>query len=242
MAMPVQRKFFRIEQRTSAEAEVATSARDAEAAMRHREFMQEIRTLRSLIQPGAAAPGNRDAMEKSRAQIAEVQSYKTELELIHAAIQCTRAEIGTVGAVTSGPADLARASRELQAIVMGTDHATQKVLQAAEDIDQSANTLVATLKGSYEQGVANDIRERVVQIYEACNFQDLTGQRVGKVVQILGVLEDHVARLLQIWSEVDQFKPVVFEEVVAGSEFLNGPKLAGASGHSSQDDIDVMFD
>jgi chemotaxis protein CheZ len=131
----------------------------------------------------------------------------------------------------------------LQAIVSGTEQATQQVLQAAEDIDQSANTLSAALKSEHEQGLANDIRDRVVQIFEACNFQDLTGQRVGKVVESLAFLEEHVGRLMEIWRSIEQFKPVVFDEPAKDdNKLLNGPKLAGEAGHSSQDDIDSLFD
>jgi chemotaxis protein CheZ len=130
----------------------------------------------------------------------------------------------------------------LDAIVRGTEQATQQLLQAAEDIDQSANTLSAALKSGHEKDLANDIRDRVVQIFEACNFQDLTGQRVGKVVEALAFLEEHVGRLMEIWKGIEQFKPVVFETADGDNKLLNGPKLVGDSGHSSQNDIDVLFD
>ncbi len=83
----------------------------------------------------------------------------------------------------------------------------------------------------------------MVQIFEACNFQDLTGQRVGKVVETLAFLEEHVGRLMEIWRGVEQFKPVAFDEIPEGDKkLLNGPKLAGDAGHSSQNDIDTLFD
>jgi chemotaxis protein CheZ len=82
----------------------------------------------------------------------------------------------------------------------------------------------------------------VVQIFEACNFQDLTGQRVSHVLETLKFVEEHVGRLLAIWHDVEQFTPVVLD---AGAKddrrFLNGPKLADDRGHSTQDDIDGMF-
>jgi chemotaxis protein CheZ len=238
--MPVQRKIFRIEQGAVADAPGVDSAHDAEAALRHREAMAEIKALRSLIEPRAVS--NRDAMEKSRAQIAEVQTYKAELDLIHTALKRTREEVETLGARAALQPDIARASRELAAIVSGTEQATQQVLQAAEDIDQTANTLSAALKSAHEKGLANDIRDRVVSIFEACNFQDLTGQRVGKVVETLAFLEEHVGRLMEIWRGIDQFKPVVFAEPADGDKkFLNGPKLPGEAGHSSQGDIDELF-
>jgi chemotaxis protein CheZ len=60
--------------------------------------------------------------------------------------------------------------------MQGGEHATQKILAAAEDIDVAANNLSAALKDAYKQGLAQDIHERVIQIFEACNFQDLTSQ------------------------------------------------------------------
>src|SRR5262245_13148099 len=204
--MAIQRKVFRIEQGTGGNG-VAVAARDAEAAMRHHEFMAEIRALRSLI--ARHAPADREATEAPRAQIAEAHAYKAELELIHTALRRSRDEVAALGNRGALPPDISRASRELAAIVSGTEQATQQVLQAAEDIDQTANALTAALKGGYEKGLANDIRDRVVQVFEACNFQDLTGQRVGKVVEILAFLEEHVGRLMEIWRGIEQFKPVV---------------------------------
>jgi len=237
--MAVQRKVFRIEE--GAGMQVVASARDAEANLRHHEFMAEIRALRSLMQP--AAPASRETLERSRAQISEAQAYKAELELIHAALRRTREQAGSVEALASRSPDIVRASGELEAIVAGTEQATQQVLQAAEDIDQSANALTSLLKGSYEKGLANDIRDRVVQIFEACNFQDLTGQRVGKVVDILACLEQHVGRLAEIWSRIERLEPIVLVDAPDGdARFLNGPRLNGDAGHSSQSEIDGLFD
>lgn len=238
--MPVQRKIFRIEQGVTPGGTATESARDAEVAMRHHEFMTEIRALRSLIEPRAVT--NRDAMETARAQIAEVQAYKAELELIHAALKQGRDETTALASHGTGAPDISRVARELAAVVTGTEQATQNVLQAAEDIDQAAGALAASRKGGYENGLANDIRDRVVQIFEACNFQDLTGQRIGKVIELLGFLEAHVGRMMEIWSRIEQFKPIVLDEDADDRRLLNGPKLAGDAGHSTQTDIDILFD
>jgi chemotaxis protein CheZ len=137
---------------------------------------------------------------------------------------------------------IARAGHELDAIVAGTEQATQTVLRAAEDIDRTARTLADALKSAHEQGLAHDIQDRVVEVYEACNFQDLTGQRIAKVLATLSFIEQHVGRLLQIWHGIERFKPVEFGPSDLGDrKFLNGPKLAGEAGHSSQEDIDALF-
>jgi chemotaxis protein CheZ len=238
--MPVQRKVFRIEERAHANARGIASADHAEAAQRHHEYIAEIKALRALIEPREAV--NRETIERARAQIAEAQAYKHELDLIYAAVKRTRHEMSAADGGALGAPRMARADRELEAIVASTEQATQTVLQSAEDIDQVARTLSSMLKVGHEQRLAHDIQDRLVQIYEACHIQDLTGQRVAKVQETLAFLEGHVARLMQIWHGVETFEPVVLDE--AGTDdkkFLNGPRLADDIGHSSQDEIDALF-
>ena len=237
--MAVQRKVFRIEQGTGASARSAPSAVAADDTPRHHEFMAEIRALRAMMEPRQNV--SRDTMDRARAQIVEAQAYKRELDLIYAAVKRTKQEIDTINAGAVARTEAGRAGQELKAIVSGTEQATQSVLQAAEEIDQAAATLSAMVKGGHDQGLVHDSHERVVQIYEACNFQDLTGQRVAKVVATLRYVEDHVARLMEIWQGVEQFKPVVMEGPDGDRKFLNGPKLANDAGHCSQDDVDTIF-
>jgi chemotaxis protein CheZ len=147
-----------------------------------------------------------------------------------------------LGEEATGSKRAARAGRELAAIVGGTERATHSILHAAEEIDQAANTLSASIKGGHDQGLAHDIRDRVVQIFEACNFQDLTGQRVAHVLEALRFVEEHVTRLLAIWNGIERFTPVVFDAAAdSDRRLLNGPKLPDDRGHSTQDDIDGMF-
>jgi chemotaxis regulatin CheY-phosphate phosphatase CheZ len=72
----------------------------------------------------------------------------------------------------------------------------RKSWPAAEDIDQAADNLAAALKDGIDRGLAQDIRDRVVQIFEACNFQDLTSQRVTKVMTALKEIEAEIASAL----------------------------------------------
>ncbi|MEI8150071.1 MAG: protein phosphatase CheZ [Hyphomicrobiales bacterium] len=238
--MPVQRKVFRIEESARSHAADTVSAAAAEDALRHHEFMAELVALRALIGPRNEA--DRSALERARAQIAEARAYKHELGLIYAAFERTRNEMSAFGIEAECGGRAARASRELEAIVSGTERATQSILQSAEEIDQAAATLAASVKGVHEQGLAHGIQERVVQIFEACNFQDLTGQRVGHVMTTLQFVEEHVGRLLATWHGIEQFQPVVLDKEADGDRgLLNGPKLPGDSDHSTQADIDGMF-
>src|SRR5665213_351319 len=235
--MAVQRKVFRIEEGGRSHA----IPRDGEGALRHREFMTELQAVRDMIAPRAEM--DRDSLERARAQIAEASAYKHELGLIYAAVERTRDEMSRFDEAAEGGEHFARASRELAAIAGGTERATQSILQAAEEIDQTAHMLSAALKSAHDQGLAHDIADRVVQIFEACNFHDLTGQRVSHVMETLTFVEEHVARLLAIWHRVEQFTPVVSGVEADGDQhFLNGPKLPEDRGHSSQGDIDTIFD
>jgi chemotaxis protein CheZ len=125
---------------------------------------------------------------------------------------------------------------ELSAVVTGTERATQKILAAAEEIDSVANTLSAALKGKIEQNLAHDIQDLVIEIFEACNFQDLIGQRVAKVSATLRFVEDHIARVL------DEIKNPAAATRRDGAQTLHGPRLDIDDGHASQGEIDALFD
>ena len=83
-------------------------------------------------------------------------------------------------AALRGGVPLPRLQNELGAAIGGMDDATQKILRSTEAIDESARALSATLKDDYKRGLAQEILEQAVQIYEACNFQDLAGQRITR--------------------------------------------------------------
>jgi chemotaxis protein CheZ len=142
-----------------------------------------------------------------------------------------------------GP-EMRRVTDELDAIVGGTESATEHILNAAEEIDQCASTLQALVRTEQEQNLTRDILERVLQIFESCNFQDLTGQRISKVVATLKFIEDHIIKMMDIWGGIEalkEFTPRAMAERAGDAKLLNGPKLENEAGHVSQDDIDALF-
>lgn len=136
---------------------------------------------------------------------------------------------------------MARAAGELGAAIDGMEKATHKILQAAELIDDSAKSLGSALKSEFERGLAQDIQDHTVLIYEACNFQDLAGQRIAKVIDLMNTLEEQLAGMLARCGKPsgadDAAKPAPTEN----GGLLNGPRLDGDSGHASQRDIDAIF-
>jgi chemotaxis protein CheZ len=132
-------------------------------------------------------------------------------------------------------AHLTRVAQELNAVVSGTAQATQKILAGAEEIDQAADNLSAALKGKLEQGAALDIRELVIRIFEACNFQDLIGQRVSKVMATLTLVEHHITGVIESLNDPTRAK----KEDAA--QYLHGPRLDNDSGHVTQAEIDAIL-
>ncbi len=215
---------------------------DADAIQRHHELILEIRALRSAVEP--REQNSQRIIDTYQAQIGEIQKLKQELDLIQAAINDTKQEIATLHVTGFQGPEMRRVTDELDAIVGGTESATENILSAAEEIDQCANTLSAMVKTEQERDLSRDIRERTVQIFESCNFQDLTGQRISKVVATLKFIEGHIVTMMDIWGGIEalkDFTPVAVAERSGDAKLLNGPKLDNDAGHASQDDIDALF-
>ena len=148
------------------------------------------------------------------------------------------------------PADLAReaipiATDELEAVVIATEEATSKILDAADIISRVAEELANT-------PAADHLTTAVTSIYEASNFQDITGQRITKVVKTLQKVEEKLAEMLAIFGDSSLLEAVrasaTPEKAAATSPsadhqhnlLMNGPQLPGNA--ASQDDIDALFD
>jgi chemotaxis protein CheZ len=226
MAAP--RKIFRIEEMSSARP--GERGTDAPGAPPHGELIEEIAALRAMLAAGALRPAGKTEAQVHGLQGAAIDRLVAELAAISAILRGNDA-VPPLGAPT------ARLAHELAAITSGTEEATRRVLAAAEEIDQAANNLSAALKGKLEQDLAQDIRDIVIRIFEACNFQDLTGQRVAKVTTALALVEEKVARLI---GEVASASTQAARK--DGAQYLNGPRLDRDRGHVTQNEIDAMFD
>src|SRR6187549_1240291 len=135
---------------------------------------------------------------------------------------------------------MARAAGELAASVESMETATQKVLASVEAVDDCARVLVSALTDDYHHGLAQDIQDHVVRVYEACNFQDLAGQRIGKVIATLVMVEEQLAAMIENSNNVTgTARPAAGSQ--PSGDLLNGPRLDGDGGHASQQDIDLMF-
>jgi chemotaxis protein CheZ len=210
-ASGVQRKVFRVEQ-------MAGGGRTASDAEQHD---------RSLT----------DNASDSHHRL-EAEWMAHELSALNSAITRNMRELAAL--INDGnDRRMARAAGELGAAVEGMEKATQKILASAEVVDDCARTLAAALSDDYHHGLAQDVQDHVVRIYEACNFQDLAGQRIGKVIALLTMIEEKLAAMIAYNSDTGVQPPET--KPACGTDMINGPRLDGAGGHASQRDIDAMF-
>lgn len=246
----VQRKVFRIERNRNghmngtAIAAAGDMPRDVDDyAAGHAEIIVLLHDIRERMQP-QQEPLAQKIIEDYKHDLHEARKIKEELNRIYKAINDTKQEIATLRKTGTSGLELARMTDELDAIVDGTEKATESILHAAEEIDGKAVDLVAALNIQANKDDACDIQEQVVKIFEACNFQDLTGQRITKVINAFRFIEQRVDRMMEIWGGIESFKdiePAVLPEREGDAALLNGPALESDEDVASQDEIDALF-
>ena len=191
--MPVHRRRFRIEEAIVGDMPMSPEVDSAEVGPMHHEIMSELRAIRA--QMGAPAQSavtgtigdsvTRETaeahalLETYRAQIEQCEKLKVELDLIYDAISRTKREIAVLHGNSFNGEEMAKVNGELGAVVGGTEEATQQILEAAESIDNAATALSRVTSPDQQKLLSEEIQERVVSIFEACNFQDLLGGLLG---------------------------------------------------------------
>jgi chemotaxis protein CheZ len=176
----------------------------------------------------------KSAAKKPRGAVASVSTGVARLGLI---IAHAKRDLAALQAQEIGRTHLPTAGDELSAIVGATESATNAILDAVERIEKAANAMPGN--------VAAAITQDVTAIYEACNFQDITGQRISKIVSVLKEVDTTVAELLATLNlpkaDLSQASATAAKPQRTGDEaLLNGPQAPG--GTPNQTDIDALFD
>lgn len=173
----------------------------------------------------------------------DVDAIRFDLADMASAIARTKDEISRLQAENDSDSQFARASSELDAIVGQTEVATSEILSAAETIQEVAWTL---RENEVDEEACDTLDARSTEIYMACSFQDLTGQRIQKVVHVLKYLEGRINAMMDIWgdavgehqaSPVDD--PLHARDNRPDAHLLNGPQLDGEG--VNQGDVDLMM-
>lgn len=155
-----------------------------------------------------------------------------ELQGLISYIRAAKREIAALAPDEIRDKHIRSATDELDAIVGNTEEATGTILDAAEKIEAIAAKL------DIEPGM--QLADAVTRIYEACNFQDITGQRISKVVTALKTIEGRVESLVKAVGGVAALPAGPgTEEAKTDAELLNGPQLPPNA--KTQDEIDALL-
>ncbi|MSP01808.1 MAG: hypothetical protein EXR07_12280 [Acetobacteraceae bacterium] len=155
-----------------------------------------------------------------------------EVEALGRAISAAKQEIASLRVADIKQRDIPFATDELDAIVRHTADATHAILESCEMLDAVAATVAADAGAK--------LQDAVTKIYEACSFQDITGQRITKVVATLKVIEAKVARMVTTFGAHGGTIDIpAADHVPIADELLNGPQLP--SNAMDQSDIDKLL-
>ena len=167
-------------------------------------------------------------------QAMDAKVYR-ELREIAGYIESMRHEIGALQVNDLKNSRIPAAGEELGAIVQATEAATHTIMECAEAVMAADASDPAAYKAMVD--------EKMLVIFEACSFQDITGQRIAKVVETLQHIESRVARFADVMQakDVDGF---LNEQERARAErkerlFIHGPPLA--DGGVDQSKVDELF-
>ena len=162
-----------------------------------------------------------------------------EVESLANYIRNAKAEIAALRPQDIQNHYIASATDELDAIVGATEVATNNILDAAERLE----ALAGDITGEHGQ----KLTEATTMIYEACNFQDITGQRITKVVRALKHIEERVGALIEAFGQ--EFKDAArhaeqqaspgMDDAPSDEDLLNGPQLPQKA--HDQAAIDALF-
>ena len=167
-------------------------------------------------------------------QAMDAKVYR-ELREIAGYIDSMRTEIGALQVNDLKNSRIPSAGEELGAITKATENATNTIMECAETLMGADSSDPAAYKALVD--------EKMMIIFEACSFQDITGQRIAKVVETLQHIEQRVARFADVMKAKDLDGFLTDNERARQERkdkfLLNGPQLAGEG--VDQSDVDKMF-
>jgi len=168
-------------------------------------------------------------------------TLRKELIGLFSHIQRLRMEITAIRKPGDADGDkFVRMADELDAIVEVTEEAINTIMESVEHI----NTMLAEIRPVVTDARVADtldrVDEKIQSLFEACAFQDITGQRVTKVVKLIKYVEERVNALIAIWG-APQLATVETQEEKRGEydKYLHGPQLKGKG--VNQSDVDALL-
>jgi len=202
-------------------------------------------TVKKVVAKNAAKAGTNKARRAAGVVGTVMRSVKgtapktsdlfAELEDLAKYIRNAKKEIAALSPDEVKEDFLPTASGELDAIIEATAVATNQIMDSTELIEE----VMAKLDGKD----ANQLMNATTGIYEACGFQDITGQRITKVVSTLKEIENKVDGLVAVFAgsgKKSKKKPTKeTQKQITDEDLLNGPQAKDKA--KSQAEIDALL-
>ena len=181
--------------------------------------------------------------ESEAAETGSAQDARQEIQEIRRKMLSLQLEVAALRHPKALDDVLSETALELAEIVQTTENAANQILDSTELIDRAVTELRSMIMDDSAEVLFDQIESLTAKIFESTNFQDLTGQRVTKVLRTIHDVEEHLDRMIEIWGR-DVFATVPIpkpkDPITDDGNPLCGPALNGDG--LSQSDIDALFD
>jgi len=195
--------------------------------------------FRKLAERWGRAPGK----GKSKKMTDDIDVLRNELSGLFKYMQRVRKEIATIHHPVDEEHQITKMSDQLDAIVAATEDATDTIMEMSESSQDMVQKIRDGAEGDELSKALDKIDENCMNVFEACSFQDITGQRVAKVLKSIRFVEERISKLVEVWGVQEIEKELVDGvEKSEDEKLLNGPQLETSKERFSQDDIDALFD
>jgi len=162
--------------------------------------------------------------------------FQDELKELLAYIERAKADLSEIQPKDLSENKIPEASNQLDEVVNATEEAATKIMDAAEEI------------GEVAAGVEGELAEKLenisMKIFEASSFQDITGQRVTKVVNTLKHLEGKLSELADAIGDTESHlnaeNSLPSNDARTDKDLLHGPQSTAIA--NDQDAIDALLD
>lgn len=163
-------------------------------------------------------------------------NFQEELHVLSEKIHSTMQEVAGIRHPMMDHDRVQSAVDELAAIVAATEVATDQILEAAENLEGISEKI----RHEGASAFSGELESTVTGIYEACNFQDITGQRISKVMTLLRDVDERLMAMINTLGE-ENFANIEMpcDGKSEDEALLNGPALGNGM---AQDGIDALFD
>ena len=172
---------------------------------------------------------------------AQHAALKGEVVKLFQAIQEIKSELAEIKHPGSDADHFETVADQLNEIVHETEKASNTIMQAAEGITDIANKLQTSIKYKGALFMFQDMFGHANTIFEACAFNDITGQRITKITKVVNLIEGTLNSLVAVVGKeglaalpLAETSPIKDDDVP-----MDGPAIGG--GGVSQAEIDKLF-